>query len=240
MSQQLQFLCENLPNLLIGFPGNRPGGLCLSIFLALIGVGIGFLIAILFAALSDTRKAMVRWFVHCYVDLLRGLPLVLLLLLIHQIVGGRWFGQNLTPRTSAVIALALYSSAYQIEILRAGLRSVPKQLIESARVLGASPQQIYLRIQLRHAIRVMTPALVGQAISLFKDTSVVIIISVAELMTVAHIALGSDVTNAPYWVPLYVLVGLLYFAVAFGLSYGVQRWTQRRQSTDLMHSLVNY
>ena len=131
-------------------------------------------------------------------------------------------------------------SAYQAEIVRAGFRAMPARLAESARLLGSTPRQVYLRIKLRYAWRVMLPAFTGQAISLFKDTSAVVILGVADLMTVARISLGSDVGNAPYWVGLYLVVGFLYFLVAFGLSRLAQRWEKRTRTGDLVHSFANY
>ena len=105
------------------------------------------------------------------------------------------FGLNWSPRTSALVALALYTSAYQAEILRAGLATVPLELVESARLMGSPPYQVYLLIKMRYVLRVMLPAFTGQAISLFKDTSVVVVIGVAEVMTIARMALGADVTQ---------------------------------------------
>ena len=176
-----------------------------------------------------------------YVLVFRGLPLLLLVLLAHQLLSsGRPWGITTTPLRSALIALTLYSGAYQVEIVRAGLKAVPIRLVEAARLMGCTPWQAYRQIKLRYAVRVMLPAFTGQAISLFKDTSVVIIIGVAELMTVARISLGSDVGNAPYWVGLYLMVGLLYFCVAFTLSRLAYRWEQGSQTADLTHSLANY
>lgn len=240
MSDQLDFLIRNLPNLLFGFPGQRPGGLTLSLILAVLAIAFGFLLAMVVAAGRESRFRPLRWLARGYVEIFRGIPLILLLLLVYQIIGGSRFGLNLSPRTSAFVTLALYSSAYQAEILRAGLKAVPSQLIDSARLMGSSPWQLYRLIRLRYAFRVMLPAFTGQAISLFKDTSVVIIIGVAELMTVARAVLGSDIRNTPYWVSLYVLVGGLYFTLAFSLSMLARRWESRRQSRDLVHSLANY
>ena len=181
-----------------------------------------------------------RTFSHGYVQIFRGIPLILLLLIVHQLLGiGRRMGVPLTPLVSALVALILYSSAYQAEIVRAGLRSVPEPLIESARLLGSSRWQVYRLIRMRYALFVMRPAFAGQAISLFKDTSVVVILGVAELMTVARIVLGGDVGNAPYWVSLFLLVGFFYFIVAFLLSRFSLRWERSRQTTDLVHSLAN-
>jgi His/Glu/Gln/Arg/opine family amino acid ABC transporter permease subunit len=240
VSDQLDFLIRNLPNLLFGFPGQRPGGLTLSLILAVLAIALGFLLAIVVAAGRESPLRPLRWLARGYVEIFRGIPLILLLLLVYQIIGGSRFGLNLSPRTSAVVTLALYSGAYQTEILRAGLKAVPSQLVDSARLMGSSPWQLYRFIRLRYAFQVMLPAFTGQAISLFKDTSVVIIIGVAELMTVARAVLGSDIRNTPYWVSLYVLAGGLYFALAFSLSMVARRWETRRQSQDLVHSLANY
>lgn len=240
MVDQITFLLEKLPYLLIGFPGHRPGGLVLTLLLAIVGVSLGFIIALLMSGGYESRWRLLHWSARLYVEVFRGLPLILLLVLIHQVVGSPRFGFNFSPHTSALTALALYSGAYQAEIVRAGLRSVPAPLIEAARLVGSSRWQIYHLIKLRYALRVMLPAFTGQAISLFKDTSVVVIIGVAELMTVARIALGNDVANASYWVSLYLMVGFLYFCVAFSLSRLAQRWEKRIQMGDLVHSLVNY
>jgi His/Glu/Gln/Arg/opine family amino acid ABC transporter permease subunit len=240
VSDQLEFLTGNLSNLLFGFPGHRPGGLVLSLFLAVLAIAVGFLLAIVVAAGRESRWRPFRWLGRGYVEIFRGIPLILLLLIVYQVVGGQRFGLNLSPRIAAVVTLALYSGAYQTEILRAGLKAVPSQLIDSARLMGSSPWQLYRFIRLRYAFRVMLPAFTGQTISLFKDTSVVIIIGVGELMTVARSVLGSDIRNTPYWVSLYILVGGLYFMVAFSLSMVARRWESRRQSRDLVHSLANY
>jgi His/Glu/Gln/Arg/opine family amino acid ABC transporter permease subunit len=212
----------------------------LSLFLAVLAIGFGFLLAMVMAAGRESRWQLARWLARGYVEIFRGIPLILLLLLIYQVIGGQRFGLNLSPRIAAVVTLALYSGAYQTEILRAGLKAVPSQLVDSARLMGSAPWQLYRLVRLRYAFRVMLPAFTGQAISLFKDTSVVIIIGVGELMTVARSVLGSDIRNMPYWVSLYVLVGGLYFILAFSLSMVARRWESQRQSRDLVHSLANY
>lgn len=238
---QLDFLLTQLPNLLIGFPNQRPGGLLLTIFLAAGAIMVGFLIALGIGIAQRSPRPFMRLVARLYADLLRGIPLILLVLIIHTVMGnGRRWGINTSPLLSAMIALTLYSSAYQAEIVRAGLDAVPPHLVESARLLGSSPGQAYRLIQLRYTVHVMLPALTGQAISLFKDSSVVVIIGVAELMTVAKIALGSNVANAPYWVSLYLTVGALYFAVAFTLSRLAHHWERRRRPLALVHSLANY
>ena len=240
MNDHLSFLIEKLPILLFGFAGQRPGGLTLSLILAVLAVAVGFCLAMPVSSAERSRWRPLRWCAIAYVEVFRGLPLILLLILVHQGLGGVRFGLNWSPRISALVALTLYSSAYQAEILRAGLATVPLELVESARLMGSRPRQVYVLVKLRYALRVMQPAFTGQAISLFKDTSVVVVIGVAEVMTIARMALGADVTNAPYWVTMYSFVGVLYFVIAFGLSRLSQRWEQRSRQPDLVHSFFGY
>ena len=240
MNDHLSFLIEKLPVLLFGFPAQRPGGLALSLLLALLAVAVGFCLAMPVSSAERSRCRPLRWCAIAYVELFRGLPLILLLLLVHQGLGGARFGLNWSPRISALVALILYSSAYQTEILRAGLATVPLELVESARLMGSRPRQLYILVKLPYALRVMLPAFTGQAISLFKDTSVLVVIGVAELMTVARMALGADVANAPYWVTMYSFVRVLYFVIAFGLSRLSRRWEQRSRHPALGHSFLSY
>jgi polar amino acid transport system permease protein len=239
MNDHVNFLWRNLPNLLIGFPQQRPGGLVLSIWLAAISLGLGFLLAIPIGSGRVSRNRPVRWLSMIYVELFRGLPLLLLLFLVHQGLGGRRFGLDLSAYQSAVIALTLYTSAYQAEIIRAGLQTIPPQLVDSARLVGASAWQIYWQIKLRYVVGTMLPAFTGQAISLFKDTSVVAVLAVGELLSVARNALGSNVANATYWVSLYLFVGLLYLTIALLASTLARHWERKQANSDLVHSLAN-
>lgn len=235
---QLEFLLRQLPNLLIGFPGNRPGGLALSLVLATVGIGIGMVVALVVGSAQLSSIGTVRRIARLYVQVIRGVPLLVLLLLVNQFLAtGRLFGLETSTLESAFVTLVLYSSAYQADIIRTGLRSVPTQLVDDARLLGHRPIGIYGRVRLPYALRVMQPALTGQAITVFKDTSVVVVLGVAELTTTARIALGGDVSNAPFWVATYLTVGALYLVVALGLSRLAERAGRRHRRTGLLHSL---
>ncbi|MFQ5343703.1 MAG: ABC transporter permease subunit [Anaerolineae bacterium] len=232
MLTTLEFLWRLLPTLLFGFPGQRPGGLVLSVILAALAIGLGFAVALVVGAVRVARWAAARRLAAAYVEVFRGLPLLLLLFLIHQFIGGRRFGLDFSPLTSALISLTLYTSAYQAEIVRAGLVAVPQELADSARLMGANSWQVFFLVRLRYALRVMLPAFTGQAISLFKDSSVVVVLGVGELMTVARSALGSDVRNSVYWVPVYLAVGLLYAMVALTVSRVAARWERGGRLAD--------
>lgn len=238
MSEQAEFLLENLPNLLIGFPGHRPGGLLMSLLLAVVGLTIGFAVALVVGSARTSRFRVVRWVAAGHIQVFRGVPLILLLVIVYQLLGSTTVFGLSTPLLAAFVALVLYSSAYQADIIYAGLRTVPINLVDDARLMGSTRWQVFGRVKLPYSLRVMLPAHTGQVITLFKDTSVVVILGVADLTTNARIALGSDVTNAPFWVATYLTVGLLYFAVAFGLSRLARRGERRLQRSDLVHSLA--
>lgn len=227
MSEQLQFLWDQLPNLLWGFPSQRPGGLLMSVLLSAASLTVGFVVAIVVSIGHHAQSKVIRWVARRYVWLIRGIPLLVLLVLLHQLLnsgardGLAWGllpGVSVSPLGSAFIALALYSSAYLCDVLTAGIQAMPQHYVDDARVLGASRTRVLRTVTLPYVLRVMRPALVTQAITVFKDSSVVVVLGVADLTTTARIALGSDVANAPYWVATYGLVGLLYFIVAFGLG----------------------
>ena len=238
MVDQLQFLAENLDTLLIGFPGNRPGGLLMSILLTLVALMVGLLMAWPIGLGLRSTHRPVRYGCQLYVWIFRGLPLILLLVTVHQLIGNSRYGLDFTPLTSALVTLTLYSSAYQSGVVASGLESLPEGLSDTAKTLAASRWQRWWWVEGNYIIRVMLPAFLGEALSLFKDSSIVVVLGVAELLTVARLALGTEVGNASYWVGMYLLVGLLYFLVAACLSWAAQRWEERHRPDHLMQFSV--
>lgn len=227
MFEQIAFLIEILPELLIGFPNNRPGGLLLTVLLTgaslLVGTGFGAIAG----AAHHSRFRVVRFVASLWVQVIRGIPLLVQLVVVHTTLGaGRIPG--ITFQTSALesafVTLVLYTSAYQGDVIRAGIAAVPKSQIDDARILGASSFGLLRTLLLPTSFRVMRPALITQAITVFKDSSVVVVLGVADLTTTARIALGGDVGNAPFWVATYLLVGALYFVVAWSAGRLVVRY----------------
>jgi len=233
MADQIDFLIRQLPNLLWGFPNNRPGGLLLSIMLSFGSIAVGLTLgtALAFARLSSIKA--VAWLARRLAWLVRGIPLVVLLVLVFQFLAS---GLGASSLWSAAVTLIFYSAVYLSDVLIDGIRGVPQQLRDDARVLGAGPLTLARTVTLPHAFRSTAPALVTQAVTVFKDSSAVVILGVADLTTTARIALGGDVTNAPFWVATYLVVGLLYWGVAFGLSRLVERRLgHRRHRSPLAH-----
>ena len=103
MNDHLAFLIEKLPVLLFGFPGQRPGGLTLSLILAVLAVAVGFCLAMPVSGAERAGWRPLRWCAVAYVELFRGLPLILLLVLVHQGLGGVRFGLDWSPRISALV-----------------------------------------------------------------------------------------------------------------------------------------
>ena len=212
----IDFLSQALPNLLLGFPGHRPGGLVLSLLLGGSAVAVGLVVAITVGTARASRELWLRWPALAFIEVTRALPLVILMIVIHSLGTRDLVGVDLIPLQSAWIALLLYTAAYQSEIVRAGLQAIPEIQRDSARGSGLRRLDILRLIELPQALRLMFPALVGQTISLFKDTSVVLVLGVAELMTITKSMASAG--NEAYFLGLYGLAGLLYFIVALGIS----------------------
>lgn len=233
MSDQLEFIFSHLLDLLIGFPGQRPGGLALSILLSSASIIVGLAIAIVVGMAHHSRWRVVRVTARLYVHTIRGVPLIVLLVIVHQFGStGAVFGLTTSSLGSAFVTLVLYASAYQADAINGGIAAVPQQLIDDARLYGAGRLAVAYSVSLPYGLRVMRPALATLAITIFKDSSVVVVLGVADLTTTARIILGGDVTNAPYWVATYLAVGLLYFLTAFSLSRVVLRFEARDRGSS--------
>lgn len=224
-AEMFRFLWESLPNLVLGFPNERPGGLLLSVLIALVATSIGFLIAVVVGALGASRWRVVRFVASVYINLGRALPLLFLLLFVHQFIGGRRFDLILEPLESAVIALTVYASAYFAETIKAGWLATPPNHIAAARLLGGHIGRIAL-LRLRYTLHSMWPALTNQTITIFKDTSVISVLAVTELTFVARATFSGNTQNSQYAVQLYIFVGLLYASIALLLSILAVMWAK--------------
>jgi putative glutamine transport system permease protein len=122
---------------------------------------------------------------------------------------------------SAIVGLTLFEGAMISEIVRSGLSSVDKGQIEAARSSGLSYAQTLWHIVLPQGLRRMVPPLVSQFISLLKDTSLAVVISLPELMHNSKIVIGQ---NYSYTIPVLMLVAILYFAVNYTLSLFARRF----------------
>lgn len=228
----LIFLWSQVPNLLFGLPAQRPGGLLLSLLLLAASFPAGMLLAVPAAVIrrrGETSRGLLALIaarvVESITTVIRALPLVLLLLLVALLSSGRLAGLGPREIPAAWIALTLFTAAYQIEILLGGLRAVPRDVIEAAQAAGLRPLAVLFEVRLPIAGRAALPALTGQAISLFKDTSVVLILGIPELFTTANHILNSGWEQ--YFVGMYLALGALYFVPAWAIGR-FAGWLERR------------
>jgi His/Glu/Gln/Arg/opine family amino acid ABC transporter permease subunit len=180
-----------------------------SVLSMVVGAGVGLLVAL--ARLSPVLP--LRWFAIFYVDLLRSTPLLVQLVWVFFALP-ILLGFSLPPVVAGVATLGAYSGAYLAEIFRAGILSVASGQSHAALALGMTRAQVLVRIVLPQALMRMMPPIASTLITLVKDSSLVSLISVAELMWAAQ-SLAS-VTLRP--VEVLTGTGLLYVALTYPLS----------------------
>lgn len=203
------------------------GGLLLTLILATVGIAASFPLGVLLALGRVSRLPAVRACAIAYIEAVRGVPLIAVL----------FFSQDLLPLflppgvrpdrvLSAMAGLVLFTAAYLAEAVRGGLQAVPRGQVEAAQALGLSGPLIILLVVLPQALRAVIPAVVGQFIALFKDTSLVSQFGLFELVGTAQSILAQPRYLGRH-VEVYTFVALLYWAFSYGLSY-VSRGLERR------------
>lgn len=202
----------NLRLFLIGtFPEGFIGGLGLNVLVALVAFFASFLIGHLLAMGRMSRIVPLRWVCTAYIELIRSVPLLIVLF---------WFFFSIpillratpSPIWTALIALSAYASAYQAEYIRAGIRSVATGEIEAARSLGLSASAVWLRVVLPQAHRRMLPTYASYFTSLFKDSSVLYLLGLVDLMQTGLIAAER---HPGQMLQAYLTVGSLFFIVCW-------------------------
>ncbi|WP_018636841.1 amino acid ABC transporter permease [Parafrankia elaeagni] len=179
--------------------------------------------ALAFARLS--RRRFVRGPATAVVEVLRGLPLLMLIFFAY--LGLPELGVNLTAFWALVIGLTAYNGAVLSEIFRAGILSIDRGQTEAAEALGLRGTQIFTLIQFPQAVRRMSPTLVSQLVTLLKDTSLGFVIGYTELLRQGRSAV--EFLGGRYALPIYTTLAVIYIIVNGTLSL-LARWLERRQS----------
>ncbi|WP_274654542.1 amino acid ABC transporter permease [Paenibacillus humicola] len=209
------YSADNLAFLLEGFG--------VTLRLAFLAIVFSFLAGCLIGALRYARIPVLSALLGAAVELVRNLPLLLLIFFAR--FGLPELGIALPPFWAAITALTVFEAAMIAEIVRSGLGSVEKGLTEAARASGLSYMQTLRHIVLPIGLRRMVPPIVSQFISLLKDTSLTVMISLGEMMHHANIIMG----QGPKIVfPILILAAGLYFAVNYGLSLAARRLEARQ------------
>lgn len=199
-------------------------GLLQTISLSLTSIALSFVVGLVFALGRLSRKRWIRWPATAYVEGLRALP-VLLLIVYFGIKGTALFRPIFGPDFEmsvywgGVIGLSLYTSAILAEIVRAGIVSLPRGQTEASRALGLSHSQTMRSVILPQALRLMVPAMMAQLTTIIKDTSLVGTIGVFELLKQGR-TIFSQFFNP---VEVFFFVAVVYFVICFALSQGSRR-----------------
>ncbi len=195
-----------------------------TIFLSAISILLGFVMAaVVCAGMLSHRRSAARAG-RLFVSFFRGTPLLVQLLLIFHLLPQ--IGLNVSSEVAAIIGMSLCTAAYQAEILRGGLQSVPRGLIEAADMCGMGAIATFRRIRLPIAFRLTLPALTSEAIMILKASSLVSVVGVIELTQMAK-----DLASSTYeFLPIYASAGLIYLIINVGLATvgrGLERSTRR-------------
>jgi general L-amino acid transport system permease protein len=206
------------------------GGFLLNLFLAVVSIILCFPLGVLLALGRRSGLPLVRWMCTVYIEIIRGAPLFVLLLLANVALGF-FVPSNLAPSTAtrAIVIFTLFTAAYMAEIVRGGLQSVQRGQIEAAKALGLSPVRQTAYIVLPQALRNVIPAQIGQLISLFKDTSLAgLAMGLFELLTVADAITAQEAFRGQGLSgETITFAALMFWVVAFTMSRESQRLERR-------------
>jgi general L-amino acid transport system permease protein len=199
-------------------------GFHLNLIAAAFAVTLSFPLGLLLALARRSSFPALRVMATVYIELIRGVPMISLLLMAQFFIG--FFLNTDTPLsliTRALAAMTLFTAAYVAEIVRGGLQAVPNGQIEAGNSIGLAPWKVTRLIVLPQALRAVIPAMVGQFISLFKDTTLLFIIGVSEILNVREIVHGQADFRGFGIAETLVFVMLAFWAVSFTMSRESQR-----------------
>ncbi len=198
---------------------NLWGGLMLTMMLSVVGIVFAFPIGLLLALGRRSKKLpVVKALCVAYIEMIRGVPLITVLFM-SSIMLPLFFpeGFNLDKLLRAQIGIIMFAAAYQAETVRGGLQGISKGQEEAAMALGLNYWQTMVFIILPQALRIVIPTLVSGAISLLKDTSLVTIIGLFDLLGITSL-----VSANPKWlgkiIETYVFVAAIYWVMCFAMS----------------------
>ncbi|MFO1118796.1 MAG: amino acid ABC transporter permease [Rhodospirillales bacterium] len=206
------------------------GGLPLTLILSVVGLICSFPLAVVLALGRRSELPAIRAVCVGFIEFVRGVPLVSVLFMA-SVMFPLFLPEGVTvdKLLRAQVGIILFTAAYLAEAVRGGLQAVPRGQYEAADALGLGYWRKMGLIVLPQALKISIPPLVNQFISMFKDTSLVIIIGLFDLLTTAKTAL-SDPAWRPFFVETYTFVALIYFGFCFFMSRYSQ-FLERRMET---------
>ncbi|MDY7015931.1 MAG: amino acid ABC transporter permease, partial [Cyanobacteriota bacterium] len=206
---------------------NEWQGLLLTLLAAVTSIVLCFPIGVLLALGRRSTLPVVRWLSIAYIELFRGVPLITILFM-GQVMLPLFLPDTIRPDriVRAIVGLTLFSSAYLAENVRGGLQSIPRGQGEAARALGLNTPLTLTLIVLPQALKAVIPAIVGQFISLFQDTTLLAIVGLEELLGMSNSILANPLFLGRSS-EVYLFVGLIYWTFCYAMS-AASRWVERK------------
>lgn len=221
-----------VPISLYAVQSREMGGFMLNMILGTVCVSLSLPIGILLALGRQSSMPIIKWICIIFIEFVRGVPLITLLFIANVMLA--YF---LPPGTTfdlilrVIIMMTMFASAYIAEVIRGGLAALPRGQYEAADSLGLDYPQAMRLIILPQALKISIPGIVNVAVGLFKDTTLVSIIAMFDLVgMIRGPILASTEWNGVYW-ELLSFAALLFFVVCYGISQYSQ-WLERQLQTD--------
>ena len=197
---------------------NKWGGLLVTLVLGCTGIALAFPLGVILALGRRSNLPVISMMCTLFIEFIRGVPLITLLFF--GMVMLPLFlpeGINMDGLARVLVAVILFQSAYMAEVIRGGLQAIPQGQYEAARSIGLSYWQMNMKIVLPQAIRISIPSIVNTSIGLFKDTTLVIIVGLLDLLGIGRGALA-DTTWMGLAYEVYFFVALVFFIFTFAMS----------------------
>jgi general L-amino acid transport system permease protein len=213
-------------------PTDQWGGLPLTVMLTVVAMTLAFPLSIFVALGRRSTMPAIKTLCTLYVELIRGVPLITVLFMASFMLPLFMpAGVSIDVLIRVVVGITLFSAAYMAEVVRGGLQALPKGQTEAAATLGLTFWQTQRKIVLPQALTTVVPSLMNTFIGMFKDTSLVTIVSLYELTGALALALNSDADWRPFKLEAYFFITLIYFAFCFAMSrYSL--WVEARTSVS--------
>lgn len=198
-------------------------GFILTVLISIVSIVLCFPFGILLALGRQSKLPIIRWLSIAYIEIIRGIPLIGTLFMA-QVMLPLVLPPDVRPDrvVRAIAGFTIYSSAYLAENIRGGLQSIPSGQTEAAKALGLNPVYTLGFIVLPQALRAVIPSIVGQFIALFKDTSLLAIVGLVDLLGIAQKILANPKFLGRYG-EVYLFVAFIYWVCCYSMSLASRR-----------------
>jgi general L-amino acid transport system permease protein len=201
------------------------GGLLVTLVVASVGIVASFPVGVLLALGRRSKMPIVRWASVCFIEFVRGVPLITVLFM-SSVMLPLFLpeGVSFDKLLRALVGVALFDGAYMAETIRGGLQAIPRGQSEAADALGLSYSKKTALVILPQALKLVIPGIVNNAVGLFKDTSLVLIIGIFDLLGIVQLNITAD---AKWFAPTTSMTGYVFAALIFWFfCFGMSRYSQ--------------